>query len=39
MSDLVVRPVASRLQKRAFLRFPWDLYRNDPNWIPPLRPI
>ncbi len=37
MSDLVVRPVASRLQKRAFLRFPWDLYRNDPNWIPPLR--
>ena len=39
MSDLVVRPVASRLQKRAFLRFPWDLYRNDPNWIPPLRAI
>jgi hypothetical protein len=37
MSDLVVRPVASRGQKRAFLRFPWDLYRNDPNWIPPLR--
>jgi len=37
MSDLVVRPVASRRQRRAFVGFPWDLYHNDPNWIPPLR--
>jgi GNAT superfamily N-acetyltransferase len=37
MSDLVVRPVASRRQRGAFVGFPWDLYRNDPNWIPPLR--
>lgn len=22
---------------RAFIRFPFDLYRGDPNWVPPLR--
>ena len=37
MSDLAVRPVASRRQKKAFLEFPWRLYRGDPHWIPPLR--
>jgi len=37
MSDLIVRPVASRREKRQFLDFPWKLYRDDPNWIPPLR--
>jgi GNAT superfamily N-acetyltransferase len=37
MSNVVVQPVVSRGQKRAFFRFPWDLYRNDPNWVPPLR--
>ncbi|HUT94778.1 MAG TPA: GNAT family N-acetyltransferase [Thermoguttaceae bacterium] len=37
MSDLVVRPVASRREKKAFLEFPWRLYRGDPHWIPPLR--
>jgi len=37
MSDVRVRPVASRREKRAFLELPWILYRGDPNWIPPLR--
>ncbi len=37
MSDLVVRPVASRREKKAFLEFPWRLYRGDPHWVPPLR--
>jgi len=37
MSDLVVYRVTTRRQKRQFLRFPWTLYRHDPNWIPPLR--
>jgi GNAT superfamily N-acetyltransferase len=36
MSDLVVIPVASRREKKDFLAFPWSLYRDDPNWIPPL---
>jgi GNAT superfamily N-acetyltransferase len=37
MSDLVIKPVATRAEKRLFLGFPWKLYRGDPNWIPPLR--
>jgi GNAT superfamily N-acetyltransferase len=36
-SDVVVEPVRSRRDRRAFMRFAWDLYRNDPMWIPPLR--
>lgn len=37
MSDVVVQSVSSRRQRKDFLEFPWALYRNDPNWIPPLR--
>jgi GNAT superfamily N-acetyltransferase len=37
MSQLVVVPVKNRRQRRQFLTFPWTLYRNDPQWIPPLR--
>ncbi len=37
MSKTVAVPVANRRQRNAFLEFPWQLYRNDPNWVPPLR--
>lgn len=37
MSELVIRPVASRRDRKAFLEFPWVLYRGDPHWVPPLR--
>lgn len=37
MPDLVVETVATRQQKKRFFNFPWQLYRGDPNWIPPLR--
>jgi len=30
-------PVTSRAQKRAFIELPYRLYRNDPQWVPPLR--
>ncbi len=29
--------VQSRKDLRAFIQFPYDLYRDDPNWIAPLR--
>ncbi|HEX4142729.1 MAG TPA: N-acetyltransferase [Pirellulales bacterium] len=35
--DFVVKPVESRRERKAFLELPWQLYRDDPNWIPPLR--
>ena len=37
MPDLVIKRVTTGRQKRDFLQFPWKLYRDDPNWIPPLR--
>jgi GNAT superfamily N-acetyltransferase len=37
MSDVVVKPVQSRREKRLFLEFPWQHYGGDPHWIPPLR--
>ena len=37
MSRLVIKPAASRWARNQFLELPWELYREDPNWIPPLR--
>jgi GNAT superfamily N-acetyltransferase len=31
-----VRPVASKRDLRRFIKLPWRLYRNEPNWVPPL---
>lgn len=33
-----VRPVRTRAERRAFLHFPWRIYRGDPLWVPPLLP-
>jgi GNAT superfamily N-acetyltransferase len=37
MSNLIIQRVVTARQKRQFLDLPWTLYRDDPNWIPPLR--
>jgi len=31
-----VRKVETPADFRAFFEFPWTLYKNDPNWVPPL---
>ncbi len=31
-----IRPVASRRDLNAFIKLPWRLYRNEPNWVAPL---
>jgi GNAT superfamily N-acetyltransferase len=31
-----VRPVQNASDKRRFLSFPWQLYRDDPLWVPPI---
>ena len=33
---LDVRPVASKRDLTTFIKLPWQLYRNEPNWVPPL---
>jgi hypothetical protein len=30
--------VRTAAERRAFLRFPWRIYRGDPLWVPPLLP-
>ncbi len=37
MANLTVKPVQTRREQKQFVQFPWTLYRDDPNWIPPLR--
>ncbi|MFN7734697.1 MAG: N-acetyltransferase [Pirellula sp.] len=37
MPNYQVTPVESRKDRREFMELIWRLYRNDPNWIPPLR--
>lgn len=31
-----IRPVEDRADLRAFVRAPWAVYADDPNWVPPL---
>lgn len=37
MASLTVKPVETRAEQRQFLALPWEIYRGDPCWIPPLR--
>ncbi len=34
---MTVKPVSTRREKQHFLRLPWEIYRDDPHWIPPIR--
>lgn len=36
MTEIQVRPVCTRRERRAFLTLPWRIYRDDPLWVPPL---
>ena len=36
--SIEVRPVKGDRERRAFLTFPWKIYKNDPLWVPPLLP-
>lgn len=37
--DVAVRvvPVVSSRERRQFIEVSWNVFRNDPNWVPPLR--
>lgn len=37
MMNVEVRPVATRRERKLFLEYPWEIYRNTPEWMPPLR--
>jgi len=31
-----ITQIASRAERDAFIKFPWEIYRDDPAWVPPL---
>lgn len=37
VSPLTVRPVLTKRDRKAFVELPFRLYRDDPNWVPPLK--
>ena len=34
--SIEIRPVSSRRDLTRFIRLPWQIYRNEPHWVPPL---
>ncbi len=36
-SPLTIKPVVSKADRKAFVDLPFRLYRDDPNWVPPLK--
>ncbi len=36
-SPLIIKPVVSKADRKAFVDLPFRLYRDDPNWVPPLK--
>lgn len=36
MKSLIIKPVKTTEDRKAFLRFPWRVYKNDPYWVPPI---
>ena len=37
MSLPVIRPVVTKADRKAFVDLAWDVYRDDPAWVPPLK--
>ena len=37
--SFVVAPVVGPAELDAFIRYPWEIYRDDPLWVPPLIPM
>jgi len=36
MPEIEIRPVKTRAGLKAFIQFPFSLYRNNPYWVPPI---
>jgi hypothetical protein len=36
-APLTIRPVQTKADKKAFVDFAWEVYKDDPAWVPPLK--
>lgn len=37
MNHVEIRQVIDSSDRKAFIEVPWSIYRDDPNWVPPLK--
>ncbi len=37
MTEVTIHPVATKADRTAFVDFAWEVYRDDPAWVPPLK--
>ncbi len=37
MTEIIIRPVLTKADKKAFVDLPYRLYADNPNWVPPLK--
>jgi len=35
-NDVVVTPVTTAAERKEFIHFQFEIYKDDPNWVPPL---
>jgi hypothetical protein len=38
MSEIKIKKVKTYIDRRRFATFPWQIYKDDPLWVPPLLP-
>ncbi len=36
MTSVAIRPVKTSRDEKAFIKFQWTIYKDNPNWVPPL---
>lgn len=36
VNDIRITKIVSKKDLKSFIKFPWEVYRDDPNWVPPL---
>ena len=36
-APICIRPVATKKDRKAFVDFAWEVYKDDPAWVPPLK--
>jgi hypothetical protein len=37
MTEIIIRPVLNKADRKAFVDLPYRLYASNPNWVPPLK--
>jgi hypothetical protein len=37
MSNITIRPVVTKADRKQFVDLAWDVYKDDPAWVPPLK--